>query len=725
MLHLTTCKLNSFFNILCLSLTRLLIYLSCTLFLPTLLFAADNQPKNIFIIASYERGGISQLQEDGFLEELARNGFIERQNLAVQRFYMNTKRIHTTPEAMAVQGGKALQLIRQANPDLVLILDDNATIEVMLPLVESDIQIVFSGLNHLPEFYNQKTRFMNNRRQPGYNVTGIHEKLQIIQSLTLIKEIIPGLDKIVALVDQTPTGDAVLSQLKKMVRGKNLPVNFSIERIGTWQKLEKTITRINNDPEIKAYFPILTALTDKTGNARTIPEIIPWLVEHCHKPDLSVNYLFSRLGFFGGAAVDFKAMGAQAGAQAAKILNGTTAGELPIEDAARFAIVFNLKRARQLKITIPAEILGAADTIYNSLPLPTPEKPLRIMIVQSYEEGKGCGSALEKGMLAGLAQAGYEDGKNLAITHHFMNTRMAYLSEEEIDRQGQAALQAISTTDPDMIVVFDDNAVEQVMLPLAKSKHPIFFGGMNIAPEIYNQKHQFMQSRAHPGFNITGITEENDHSKSFRLIKELLPKARTLAVVSSCSTLFLRRMNQELQQWLQTHPQQFPFKLTHFEEVNTLAEYQETMLRLESDPQVDIIYPYVPISLIRADGSGAPLTEALSWTFKNIKKPDFTWMTSFVEMGYLGAIGIDLDTCGRQLAGKIEKAIKGFPVAEIPISQPEKYAISLNLARARQLNLTIPLELLEGAQVVFEQMSVYPGFRAIPAKPEKEKAGHE
>ena len=197
-----------------------------------------------------------------------------------------------------------------------------------------------------------------------------------------------------------------------------------------------------------------------------------------------------------------------------------------------------------------------------------------------------------------------------------------------------------------------------------------------------------------------------------------------MAVVSSKSTLFLRRMNQGLQEWLQTHTEQFPFALTHFEEVKTLAAYQETMLRLAADPEIDIIYPYVPISLVHADGSGAPLAEALAWTFKNIEKPGLTWITSFVKMGYLGAIGIDLDACGRQLAGKIEKAIKGFPVAEIPISCPRKYAISLNLARARQLNITIPLELLDGAQVVFDQMSVYPEYQRLPTDLKKEKVGH-
>ncbi len=704
----------------------LVVALSCALFFPSLLFAAGNQPKNIFIVSSYERGEVCSLpQEDGLLEELARNGFIEHKNLTVRRYYMGTKRTHTSPAAMTAQGKKALQLIRQVQPDLVVILDDNAAREVMLPLVGSGIPIVFSGLNQLPEVYNQKVRFMHSRQRPGYNVTGVCEKLQVVHPLSLIREIIPGLKKVVALVDRTPSGKAVVKQLEKETTGKALPVDFFIEQIGTWQELKEVIHRINSDPEIGAYYPVLTGLGCETGKTCTATEIIPWLIEHCHKPDLALNYLYCRMGFFGGAAVDFRAMGAQAGAQAAKILNGTPAGNLPIEDAKRFAIVFNLKRARQLEITIPGEILGAADAIYNSLPLPTREKPLRMMIVQSYEEGKGCGAIIEKGLLAGLARAGYEDGKNLAITRHFMNTRMAYLAEDEIRRQGQIAIQAITATDPDMIVVFDDNAVAQVMLPLAKSKYPIFFAGMNVAPEIYNREHQFMKSRSRPGFNITGVTEEADHSKSFRLLKELLPQARTLAVVSSGSTLFLRRMNQELHQWLQTHSRQVPFKLVCFEEVNTLAAYQETMLRLAADPKVDILYSYVPISLLRADGSGAPLAEALAWTFRNIKKPGFTWMTNFVKMGYLGAIGIDLDACGRQLAGKIEKAIKGFPVAEIPISRPEKYVIALNLARARQLNLTIPLEILDGAQVVFEQMSVCPEYRAFPVELKEKDVRHE
>jgi ABC-type uncharacterized transport system substrate-binding protein len=61
--------------------------------------------------------------------------------------------------------------------------------------------------------------------------------------------------------------------------------------------------------------------------------------------------------------VDFKAMGLQAGKMAAAIFNGTSPGDLPIADAERYALVFNVKRAQQLGVTIPLDIMSAADLL--------------------------------------------------------------------------------------------------------------------------------------------------------------------------------------------------------------------------------------------------------------------------------------------------------------------------------------------------------------------------
>jgi putative tryptophan/tyrosine transport system substrate-binding protein len=85
---------------------------------------------------------------------------------------------------------------------------------------------------------------------------------------------------------------------------------------------------------------------------------------------MAINYFFARMGLFGGAVENFSAMGRLAGQKAVKILNGTRAGDLPIEDGPESAIVFNVKRARDLGIEIPPRVLAAANAVYKDDLLP-------------------------------------------------------------------------------------------------------------------------------------------------------------------------------------------------------------------------------------------------------------------------------------------------------------------------------------------------------------------
>ena len=73
--------------------------------------------------------------------------------------------------------------------------------------------------------------------------------------------------------------------------------------------------------------------------------------------------MFTRMGLFGGAAVDFFAMGKQAGAMVIRILQGEEPSGIAIEDAGRYALVFNLSRAAVLGIDIPRDVLLSADEI--------------------------------------------------------------------------------------------------------------------------------------------------------------------------------------------------------------------------------------------------------------------------------------------------------------------------------------------------------------------------
>ena len=120
---------------------------------------------------------------------------------------------------------------------------------------------------------------------------------------------------------------------------------------------------VNENPEFGAIYPATLLLKDDQGNTYTAPEIFKWTIQKSRKPEIAVNYEFTRLGLFGGAAIDFYAMGYQAGEMAVRILKGECAGDIAIEDAVRYALVFNLKRASQLGISIPDEIILAADEV--------------------------------------------------------------------------------------------------------------------------------------------------------------------------------------------------------------------------------------------------------------------------------------------------------------------------------------------------------------------------
>lgn len=347
--------------------------------LMSLSFAQTQQHKRVYILESYEQGHVcGEPQAEGIIEALAAGGWRDGENLSIKRYWMDTYRTNATPEAMAEQGRIALAQIAEFKPDLVFTLDDAAVAQVMMPLVgRPDISIVFSGMNGQPEMYELKRHYMDSRAHPGSNVTGVYEKLYAAQSLKVMALAVPDLRgaKAVMITDYSPTGNGLTRQFELELKDVS-DIKWEVRRVKDWTEYTVLIESLNNEPDVKAIYPVALTLPVGEGKRYAAAQIYDWTLAHSRKPEMAINYFFSRMGLFGGAVVNFSAMGKLAGEKGLKVLNGSKAGDLAIEDAPDYAIVFNLKRANDLGIVIPPRVLAAASAIYRDDLRPLEGRPL-------------------------------------------------------------------------------------------------------------------------------------------------------------------------------------------------------------------------------------------------------------------------------------------------------------------------------------------------------------
>ncbi len=339
------------------------------LILMTLGRQSSEASPQIFILHSYEADHVcGQPQHKGVVSALREAGFREGENLAIEVYHMDTKRKNNTEALIRQQAETATEAIAGYDPDLLITIDDNAFRTVALPLAGTDLPIVFSGLNGQPEDYNRRRRFMTSREKPGGNITGVYEKLHLADAIRVHSKLFPGASTLRIYTDPSPTGRAIASQVRIELENAPLPWRWELKMVESYEAYKEEIRDANQADDVGGIYPAALLLKDGNGVAHTAPEIFAWTVKHSEKPEIAINYAFTRMGLFGGAAVDFFAMGRQAGQMAARILKGEAPGDLPILEAERYALVFNLKRAETLGIDIPPDVLMAADEVVATEP---------------------------------------------------------------------------------------------------------------------------------------------------------------------------------------------------------------------------------------------------------------------------------------------------------------------------------------------------------------------
>jgi putative ABC transport system substrate-binding protein len=201
------------------------------------------------------------------------------------------------------------------------------------------------------------------------------------------------------------------------------------------------------------------------------------------------------------------------------------------------------------------------------------------------------------------------------------------------------------------------------------------------------------QSLSRPGGNITGITTfvpGQFISKQIELLRELVPTASKIAVVANSGNASHRRViAEDLPQAAQKLGVGFPIVEA------TTAEELDIAFASAAAQHADAIMPFGDFLTLRH------ATQVAALAAKH-RLPAIYLSRSFASNSGLISYGPDQPDSWLRAGGYVDKILKGTKPSELPIEQPSKLELMINLKTAKELGLTVPPSLLARADEVIE-----------------------
>jgi putative ABC transport system substrate-binding protein len=194
----------------------------------------------------------------------------------------------------------------------------------------------------------------------------------------------------------------------------------------------------------------------------------------------------------------------------------------------------------------------------------------------------------------------------------------------------------------------------------------------------------FVASLARPGGNITGLATLSPEisGKQLELLKEIVPRLSRVAVVGTSSNPGNAQMLRETE----LAARAFAVQLQYLEDI-------ETAFRAASKGRADAVLVLPNPVLLSQRAQLADLAA------KN-QLPAVYGQPEYVDAGGLMFYGASITEMFRRAATYVDKILKGAKPAELPVEQPTKFELVINLKAAKQIGLTISPNVLARADRV-------------------------
>jgi len=278
--------------------------------------------------------------------------------------------------------------------------------------------------------------------------------------------------------------------------------------------------------------------------------------------------------------------------------------------------------------------------------------------------------------LQGLRESGWVDGKNIVIEYRWAEGRTERLPDlaAELVRLKVDVILAASTA----AAVAAKSVTATIPIVMAT--------GSDV------EKLGLASSLARPGGNVTGLTYSvgfDQFGKQLELLKETVPNVRRVAILTNPAN---------------------PVHASLIQNVKAAARTLEVQLQLlDGHEPSNFDRVFAAMTRERA-GALLILTDAVFFgnrarilaLVRERRLPTMTGQRVFTEAGGLMSYGVDANDNFRRSAKYVDKILKGAKPADLPIEQPTKFELLINMKTAREFGLIIPPPLLLRADQVIE-----------------------
>jgi len=284
-------------------------------------------------------------------------------------------------------------------------------------------------------------------------------------------------------------------------------------------------------------------------------------------------------------------------------------------------------------------------------------------------------SARVEAFRQGLRELGYVEGKNIVIEYRYAEGKLDRLSELATELVRLKVDVIVSAGPPNTRSA--KQATATIPIVMGFDDDPVGSG--------------FAASLSRPGGNITGLATLSPEisGKQPELLREIAPKFSRVAVLGNATQ--------------PGHPQAL-------REINLAADAFGVPLQyLEVRGPKDIETAFRAASKERADAVLVVSTPVLLSQRRQVadlavksRLPTIYGRPEYVEDGGLMFYGVSYTDLFRRAATYVDKILKGVKPAELPIEQPKKFELIINLKAAKQIGLTIPPNVLVRADKVIK-----------------------